>query len=133
MIEQFIHSANATQRAVAVINGDPELRRIAYDTARALKLRREAEAVAAAEREGDRPERLQAFWQETIGFEPEVRGQRSEVRPSNMEPAAAFIAEHPAEISQATCPTLEAMQRLVQSERRRLKSVRRILRELGIK
>lgn len=121
------------------VYADPELRAASHESYQELKQRHEAEAAAEAERAQDRPERLEAFWQE-IGL-PEFAPSRRAAREQNaardrllrMPPAEAWLFEHPAEMNLETCPTINALSRINRNERRRLKAARRRFNDLGVK
>lgn len=123
---------------------DPELRGQMRKQREKYAAQAEARRVAAEEVERTRPERLEAFWQR-LGlpeFAPSARAKRapaealdSERRRLLVMPVAeAWIKETEWLVLNAeTCKTQKDLLPIILNERRRLKSVRRIFKELGIK
>lgn len=154
MIEQFIDSADGAERdgaranaragngarvrtdaeavahAMRFVKNDPQLRRAAYEYGLA---QRQAKDAAEAEMASTREKRARAFW-ERAGGRPKVAEEpQPVVRVLDLDAAEAFIASHPPADRATDAPTLAECERRVRAERQRLKAVRRIFRELGIK
>lgn len=128
------------QSVHAKVYADPKLRLIAWRSGQA---RRKARAAAEAEEaellKNRDPERLKKFF-ESIGVELPAHAfakEDEETKRRNrllaMPVAEAWVSMHPPSEQAFNARTRNEQMRLIQEERRRLKAVRRIFKELGIK
>jgi hypothetical protein len=120
----------------SIIYGDEELRQTAYRSGKARRETRAAAEAAEAERQKNRrPDALKEFFK-SIGvelplsvFAKDDEATKTRNRLLAMSAAEAWVQEHPIEEPR----TYGDVWRWARDERRRLKSVRRIFREVGIK
>src|SRR5689334_13013040 len=100
------------------ILSDPELRKIYHETLRRRRSAMQDQAVVKQDG-ATAPRRTKAeFWQ-MLGHTPGTPAKRSL---PTLDPAEAWMTEHPTDINQHTAPTYAALTRLVRIERLRFKA-----------